>query len=96
MKPTPKWTNLGEVVYDMVEQKRTNTPEFQNLCKYWTKEKLRALYLEEKVKRYEKAQGLAKAADSGRTEQPKQREFLTDSREEEPEDPWEEIGYKKA
>lgn len=42
---------LGEVVFKLVEEKKTNTPEFELLMRGFGKKKLRELYLEEKKKK---------------------------------------------
>jgi hypothetical protein len=49
-----RWKNsltLGELVYQMVKEKKWNTPEWRNLVKCFGKQKLKGLYEEEKRKR---------------------------------------------
>jgi len=75
-----KWTTLGQVVYDMVQEKKTQTEAFQNFLKYWGREKIKKLYFEEKAKR--------------ESEIKKQISFPTfeqDGRE----DPWEALGHRR-
>lgn len=53
MKPTDWWdaVTLGETVYKMVLEKKTESQEFKDLLKHFGQEKLKKLYLEEREKR---------------------------------------------
>lgn len=51
-------TNLAQVVYDMVETKKQNTPEFRSMVGFWGRQKLLLLYLQEKERRRVAAGGI--------------------------------------